>query len=623
MRRARGRTVSQLRLGMGCMRLSTEGDRDQARAVLVLHAALETGVRFFDTADVYCRDDGDIGHNERLLRSALGAWTGDLAGVVVATKGGLRRPGGRWVADGRAKHVAAACENSRRALGVKRIDLYQLHAPDPRVPLATSVRALASLQHEGKIAGIGLSNVSLHQLEEARRIAEIAAVQIELHPFREEGFRGGVPEYCIENGIRLIAHRPLGGADNRARLERDALLRELADRHAATPQQVVLAWLLDLSPLILPIPGPTRVETATSLARPGEIRFSEADRARLDERFPAGKLLRTPRSRRRPGAEASGDVVLVMGLPAAGKSTLAGELVSQGYERLNRDETGGRLADLVPLLDRTLAAGKRRVVLDNTYMSRGSRNAVVEKAWQHGVPVRCLWLTTSLEDAQANAVRRLLERYGRLLGPDELKTASRTDPGAFGPGVQLRHQRELAPPDLSEGFLRVDAVAFERRHAPEYDVRAVLFWYDGVLRKSRSGKRTPASPDDVEILPGRADVLRRYHDEDFLLLGISWHPEIAMGTASEAQVTSCFVRTHELLGVTLDVLYCPHGDGPPVCWCRKPLPGLGVLFVERHRLDASRCLYVGDAGNDRAFARRLGFQYRDQREFFAETKALA
>src|SRR5712691_7218165 len=137
------------RLGMGCMRLSSEGARDEAGGIAVLHAALDAGVRFFDTADAYCRNDGDVGHNERLLRRALGAWSGDPAGVTVATKGGLRRPDGRWVRDGRARHLLAACEQSRAALGVSRIELYQLHAPDPHVPLAASMRALAALQQQG------------------------------------------------------------------------------------------------------------------------------------------------------------------------------------------------------------------------------------------------------------------------------------------------------------------------------------------------------------------------------------------------------------------------------------------------------------------------------------------
>src|SRR5258706_13354788 len=111
-------------ISMGCMRLSTERDRDDTRAVDVLHAAFDSGVTFLDTADAYCWDERDVGHNERIIARALATWHGDGARIVVATKGGLTRPHGSWVADGRALHPAAACEASRRALGVERIPLY-------------------------------------------------------------------------------------------------------------------------------------------------------------------------------------------------------------------------------------------------------------------------------------------------------------------------------------------------------------------------------------------------------------------------------------------------------------------------------------------------------------------
>jgi aryl-alcohol dehydrogenase-like predicted oxidoreductase len=147
------------------MRLSTDPARDEGAALAVLHAALDAGVTLLDTSDAYCRDEADAGHNERLIAQALKTWRGDRARVLVATKGGLRRPAGRWVADGRAKHLAAACDASRRALGVDRIALYQLHAPDPRTPLATSVRALEALKRDGAIEAIGLCNVSVRQIE--------------------------------------------------------------------------------------------------------------------------------------------------------------------------------------------------------------------------------------------------------------------------------------------------------------------------------------------------------------------------------------------------------------------------------------------------------------------------
>jgi aryl-alcohol dehydrogenase-like predicted oxidoreductase len=155
------------------MRLSTERDRDDARAVEVLHTALESGVTFLDTSDAYCWDDSESGHNERLIARALATWSGDGSRVLVATKGGLTRPRGDWVADGRARHLAAACEASRRALGVDRLHLYQLHAPDPRTPFSTSVRALAALKRDGLVEHIGLCNVTVGQIEQARQIADM------------------------------------------------------------------------------------------------------------------------------------------------------------------------------------------------------------------------------------------------------------------------------------------------------------------------------------------------------------------------------------------------------------------------------------------------------------------
>ena len=145
---------------------------------------------------------------------------------------------------------------------------------------------------------------------------------------------------------------------------------------------------------------------------------------------------------------------LIMGLPAAGKSVVAESLVALGYDRLNRDNAGGSLSDLLPKLDPLIGSGSSRIVLDNTYVSRKSRAGVIETASRHGLPVRCLYLSTTVEDAQVNAVSRIVSRYGRLLEPDEMQTISKRDVAAFGPAVQFRFQRELEPPDPAEGFAR-------------------------------------------------------------------------------------------------------------------------------------------------------------------------
>jgi len=601
------------------MRLSTEADRDDTRAVSVLHAALDAGVTLLDTADAYCLDEHDAGHNERLIARALGSWKDDRSRIVVATKGGLTRPEGRWLADGRASHLAAACEASLRALGVDRIDLYQLHAPDPRVPLATSVRALAALKRDGLVAHVGLCNVTVGQIEEARRFTDVDAIQVELSVWNDDNLLSGVAAYCVANGIRLIAHTPLGGPRRARRTASDALLADIAARHEVSPFDIALAWLMDLSNVIVPIPGATRVETATALGRLRDLQLTADDRARLDARMSAATLLRPAAAGRveqpasRPGG---GEVVMIMGLPGAGKSEAARTFVANGYSRLNRDDAGGTLRGLLRAFEELRQSGVSRLVLDNTYVSRKSRAAVIQAATRAGLPVRCVWLQTSVEDAQVNAVGRMLSKYGRLLSPEDMRLAVRTDVSAFGPAVQFRYERSLEPPDPAEGFAAIDAAPFERRRDPSARNRALILWCDGVLARSRSGRRTPSSPDDVEVVTGRGEVLRRYAGEGWPLLGLAWRPEIAENTLTADEADAGIARMISTLGVPMDVKYCPHGGGPPVCWCRKPLPGLGVEFVRQYQLDPAQCIYVGQGHQDAAFARRLGFQYREADDFF-------
>jgi aryl-alcohol dehydrogenase-like predicted oxidoreductase len=642
-------------IGLGCMRLSTDADRDDARSVRVLHAAFDAGVTFLDTSNAYCLDDRDAGHNERLIARAIASWQGDRSQIVVATKGGLTRPAARWVPDGRARHLAEACNASRRALGLERLPLYQLHAPDPRTPFATSVRALASLQRDGLIERVGLCNVTVAQIEDARGIVDIATVQVEMNPWNDDAFLSGVAEYCAANGIRLIAHRPLGGVQKARRVLKDRVFVDLARQHGVTPYEIALAWLTDLSPVILAVPGATRVETAQSIAVATAVTFSDADRSRLDERFATAASLRSSRRgvRTAAGATRQGEVALIMGLPGAGKTTLAQTFVNRGYARLNRDDAGGSLRGLAAAFGRLMETGASRVVLDNTYISRKSRAPVVQAAAKAGLAVRCIWLATGIEDAQVNAVWRMWSTYGRVLDPEEMRTAvKRGDISAFPPSVLFRYQRELEPPDPSEGFANIERVAFVRDQPRSAVNGAVLVSCEDVLARSRSGARAPVTADDVQIVETVASELRRFASEGWRVLGVSWRPEIhselphgpgevahgfsradsedvahgfsradseeaahgspvAQGFSPAIQnAEAIFARIRELLDVAIDIRCCPHAGGPPVCWCRKPLPGLGVAFVRQYELDPGACIYIGAGPHDAGFARRLGFQWR-------------
>src|SRR5918993_3471833 len=320
------------------MRLSTEPDRDETTAIAVLHAALDVGVTVLDTAAAYCWSDDERGHNERLIARALSAWHGDRGKIAIATKGGMTRPAGRWVPDGRAKHLAAGVENSCRDLGVERIDLYQLHAPDPRVPLATSLRALADLKRQGLISTIGLCNVTVGQIEDARRIVEVDAIQVEASLWHDQHFLSGVVRYCVDNRLRLLAYRPLGGKKAASRTASHPVLREIAAECDATPFDVALAWLAGVSEHIVPLPGTTTIDTARSIAKYRTLRLTREQTARLDELCPPARLMRRENSAAvilHSAARSDAEVVMIMGLPGSGKSTMAQELAGRGYLRLN------------------------------------------------------------------------------------------------------------------------------------------------------------------------------------------------------------------------------------------------------------------------------------------------
>jgi len=261
-------------IGYGGMHLSLDGRPPEAQALRVLAAVLDAGVTLIDTADAYCLNEGDVGHNERLIAAALRAWVGDRSKVIVATKGGVVRRGGAWGTDGSPAHLRAACERSLRALGVERIDLYQLHTPDSRVPFAESVGAMAELQRQGKVRWIGLSNVSVEQIREATSIVPITSVQNRLNPFFRESLMEGVVRHCAEQGIGFLAYSPTGGGRLNLRLPTHPVVAQVASRLAVSPHAVVLAWVLSRSPTVIAIPrstqpnspGPSRL-TATEITK--------------------------------------------------------------------------------------------------------------------------------------------------------------------------------------------------------------------------------------------------------------------------------------------------------------------------------------------------------------------
>ena len=232
------------RLGFGAMRITGAGiwgsppDRDAAKAVL--RRAVELGVNFIDTADSYGPHV-----SEELIAEALHPYPDDL---VIATKGGLERPGpGQWRANGRPEHLIRACEGSLRRLRLDQIPLYQLHRPDPKVPLEDSVGALVTLKEQGKIRHIGLSNVGKAHLRRAQRLTPVVSIQ---NRYNVDDRRSeSLVDLCEQEQLVFLPWAPIQD------LDRNGTIQDIARRHGAAPRQVVLAWLLARSPQILPIPG--------------------------------------------------------------------------------------------------------------------------------------------------------------------------------------------------------------------------------------------------------------------------------------------------------------------------------------------------------------------------------
>jgi pyridoxine 4-dehydrogenase len=255
------------RLGFGAMRITGDGiwgpPKDRGAAIAVLRRAIELGVNFIDTADSYgpCV-------SEELIAEALTPYPKDL---VVATKGGWNRPGpNQWTHDASPAHLRKAVEGSLKRLRLNRIDVYQLHVPDPVVPFDASIETLANIQSEGKIRLVALSNVTVEHIERARKIVPIVSVQ-NRYSFADREW-DHVVDYCERNGIAFIPWFPLGAGTVASRL-----LERIAKARQAKPIQVALAWLLKRSPVMLPIPGTSSIAHLEENVRATSLQLSEED----------------------------------------------------------------------------------------------------------------------------------------------------------------------------------------------------------------------------------------------------------------------------------------------------------------------------------------------------------
>ena len=281
MKRAIGHTGLTVEpIGLGGMPLSIQGRPDERTALAVIEAFVAGGGNFIDTAISYCLDNDDLGHNERLIAKALAGL--GRTDVIVATKGGLTRPDGRWDVDCSPKWLRHCCEQSARDLGTP-IPLYYLHTVDSAVPLADSVGELIRLREEGKIAAIGLSNVNARQLDEALRLTPIAAVQNRCNVLDRRDLDLGLVERCRQLGVAYVPYSPVGGHGGHRRLAQYPALARIAAKHSTSAYAIALAWLLAKGPHVVPIPGATKMTSVTNSLSATSVLLDADDLATLDK----------------------------------------------------------------------------------------------------------------------------------------------------------------------------------------------------------------------------------------------------------------------------------------------------------------------------------------------------
>jgi aryl-alcohol dehydrogenase-like predicted oxidoreductase len=278
-------TVSAI--GLGAMPLSMNNDKEvpaREDAIAAVHAALDAGVTLIDTADIYAPAWDQVGHNELLVAEALRSWGGDTSSIVVTTKGGITRSEGEgWGRDGSLAYLRSAVEKSLRNLRVETIDLYQYHRPDRWIVYGEVMQSFKTLQDEGKIRAIGISNANIEEIDVAREVlgeGNLASVQNEFSP-RHPGSYDEL-RYCADNGIAFLPWSPLGGTGGGGRSigERFGVFAEIGRDRGVSPQQVVLAWELALGTNVIAIPGARRAESIVDSAKAADLRLSGDEVAR-------------------------------------------------------------------------------------------------------------------------------------------------------------------------------------------------------------------------------------------------------------------------------------------------------------------------------------------------------
>jgi len=306
------------------------------------------------------------------------------------------------------------------------------------------------------------------------------------------------------------------------------------------------------------------------------------------------------------------NVAIVLGFPASGKTTTTQMLVDKKYFRLNRDVEGGSVIGLLPVLEEQLKAGKN-VVLDNLFATEASRQPFIAAAKKHGATIDCHWMQTSIEDAQLNYCLRSMRKYNKVL------ESYKGDPNIFPPAVIFKYRKEFQKPTTKEGFDSVVKIPFIRVWDDTYCNKALILDYDGTLRECVGGNgKYPVEQSQVKLLPNRTKKIDEFKNNGFVICGASNQSGVAKKHLSSETAVELFQYTNKLLEHDIDFKFDPSGVPPIRSWSRKPVTGMGAHFIEKYKLNPSKCIMVGDLKEDETFASRCGFQFIHANQFFGD-----
>jgi histidinol-phosphate phosphatase family protein len=307
-------------------------------------------------------------------------------------------------------------------------------------------------------------------------------------------------------------------------------------------------------------------------------------------------------------------VILIMGYPGSGKSSLTKKLLNPEVVVLNRDSIGGTIAGLLPILEKHLKDNDD-VILDNLFPSIESRKPFIDLCKKYNTDISCQYMSTSIEDSAFNVVQRMIGLSGKFLMPEEIKKSKH--PNIFPPVVLFKYRKEFEKPTVEEGFSKVEVIKFVRIDDPTFTNKAIILDYDGTLRECINGNgKYPVKKDQVEIKPNVVKILQSYKDKGYILLGVSNQSGVHKGELPHELCSTLFDHTNNLLGFDIDYRFCPHQSTPPMCYCRKPGTGFFVDLMIKYKLSRKNTIMVGDFKSDNTFADRAGIQYVDQSEFF-------